>query len=438
MYIDECLRRIAARLCLLEISTNPSDEQHVNRIEGLGGAPIDETVVNGAVQQQQKGCSASSRDTCSATACDVGNRAVTACGTSANDPRQTGEERKAPFSPTSVAKSGCKSSCCDEAPTTQLGVAKAKDSSACCKSPTVHSVASRDCIDECCEFVRDTVTTDSSSACSSHLRAAFEKFEALIRQSICICRTVIEQVGFCCCALSSDGSILASPLCTGHTGSPAGTVSSKMLPPVHVAAKTGRDTCCTDPKPKSCGGSRAAPDNTCDRLAVCSTEEKPGTSNDIESCSDGCCATAIQNSGKCGNEESKPQVTGTSVSHHKDVDVENNAAREHVVLSVSGMTCTGCSTKMQNVLDVIPGLYKPQVTFVSGTAAFELDHVVTKLDELLPLIERRTGFKCSQIVEGYEHLDLQMTPQMAEELGNSGVEGIVSVLKTKRNDYRVA
>lgn len=93
---------------------------------------------------------------------------------------------------------------------------------------------------------------------------------------------------------------------------------------------------------------------------------------------------------------------------------------------------------MQNILDVIPGLYKPQVTFVSGTAAFELDHDVTKLDELLPLIEWRTGFKCSQIVEGYEHLDLQITPQMAEELGNSGVEGIVSVSKTKRNNYRVA
>jgi Cu2+-exporting ATPase len=120
-----------------------------------------------------------------------------------------------------------------------------------------------------------------------------------------------------------------------------------------------------------------------------------------------------------------------------DSDLEHNAAHEQVVLSVSGMTCTGCSTKMRNVLDAIPGLYKPKVTFVSGTAAFELDSNVAKLDELLPLIEHRTGFKCSRILEGYQHLDLQMTPQAAKQLEESCHDGIVSINKTKQKSYRV-
>jgi heavy metal translocating P-type ATPase len=125
-------------------------------------------------------------------------------------------------------------------------------------------------------------------------------------------------------------------------------------------------------------------------------------------------------------------------------DVENDAAREHVVLSVSGMTCTGCSTKLSNVLDQIAGISKSKVTFVSGSASFDFDSKAGTVDDAIRLIERRTGFKTSRVVEGHQTLDVLMSQETAISLEQSRPPGMVSItkrqekMKDQRSIYQLA
>lgn len=232
--------------------------------------------------------------------------------------------------------------------------------------------------------------------------------------------------------------------CTGQTAMMAEAQKMKETTSVKASEKTSDTICCTDRKQNAYKTSCTALSDNGGRATGCCTEWEQGicsctrkTSKNNKSCSDGCCTPYTENVSTCDDRISNRDIPETIVGKGVNADVEHNAAREHVVLGVSGMTCTGCSTKMQNVLELIHGLYKPQVTFVSGTAAFELDGDVARIAEVLPLIERRTGFKCSRIVEGYQYLDLRMTPQMAKQLEDSCNEGLISVVKAKGKTYRI-
>ncbi|RMZ30705.1 hypothetical protein D0859_05188 [Hortaea werneckii] len=116
------------------------------------------------------------------------------------------------------------------------------------------------------------------------------------------------------------------------------------------------------------------------------------------------------------------------------------AAREHVVLNVAGMTCTGCSKKLTNVLHGIPGLSNIKVTFVSGTAAFELDTGNDRIsvEEIVPLVERQTGFKLARVTSGYMHLDVLLESSSIRHLEEATPDGFVSVEKVRgKHRYRI-
>jgi Cu2+-exporting ATPase len=91
------------------------------------------------------------------------------------------------------------------------------------------------------------------------------------------------------------------------------------------------------------------------------------------------------------------------------------------------------------VLDQIDGISKSKVTFVSGSASFDFDSRVGTVDEALRLIERRTGFKTSRVVEGHQTLDVLMSHENAISLEQTCPPGLVSVTKRKKKakDQRV-
>lgn len=143
-----------------------------------------------------------------------------------------------------------------------------------------------------------------------------------------------------------------------------------------------------------------------------------------------CCDTSPQtawNRGSTSNSEIETALAKPELN-----DVEKDAAREHITLNVTGLTCTGCSTKMTNVLAQIPGISNPAVTFVSGQASFQLDTRVASLERILPLVEKRTGFKCSRVIEGYQHLDVYMTADAAGQLERDNADGLVAVSQSKK------
>lgn len=374
------------------------------------------------------------------------------CGAGKKSSCETAEEDDCCENPPVIASTCCPSDKPKDPCDTEPSVDICKESACCknaitkrqadikktgnCDTSTRGSVDTlSDCSDECCEFAGEPDTILSSGACSSHLFKAFERFEALIRQSKCICRSVVEQLGFCCCALASNGQVATGRVCTGHTSPRIGKQKTKDLQPAKAHC---RDGCCTGSKESERDVSlmAAGRDDCNDGCCIETKQDKCKAPGQDLACG-GASTTCAEKVNTCGDKKSERQTAASIIDCGINSDMERGAAHEHVVLSVSGMTCTGCSTKMRNVLDALPGLYKPEVTFVSGTAAFELDSNVAKLDELLPLIEHRTGFKCSRILEGHQRLDLQMTPQAAKRLEESCHEGIVSITKTKQKFYRI-
>ncbi|KAK4889488.1 hypothetical protein LTR27_011749 [Elasticomyces elasticus] len=203
------------------------------------------------------------------------------------------------------------------------------------------------------------------------------KYEALLKQGRCLCRQALEQLNFDCCATRVGGPF-----------------SSRASPEKDVDQRESTVTAST------------------------AIELRPQYSYDD--------TTTVKTA----------HASYANRSQHDDI--EQTSAREHVVLSVSGMTCTGCSKKFMNVLNRTPGVSSPQVTFVSGSAEFDVDtSVVGEVNAALSRIEKETGFKCPRVVDEYHELCVLMSASSAKCLENSNMPGLVSVTKGNDQTYRI-
>lgn len=344
--LEDCLRRIAARLCQLDTS-------HLE----LRDAKID--------------------DRCKPQAEDKDDCADDCC-----KPPPAAEEKNSCAddcckpSPAVEVKDTCVDDCCKPPPAAEVKSSCADD---CCKPSTDDSDSCADdknncedqrveCTYTCCETTSQNAFTGNSPTCNAHLQVAFARFECLIRQGQCLCRRLMSEMIFCCC--SSDATS-----CESHTD------DRKRVP---------------------------VQQNECKAESFSKTAK----------------ATAAKN-------QEQQRLSEAVAFEPSQKDAESSAAREQVVLNVSGMTCTGCSKKLMNVLDGIPGITNPKVTFVSGTASFEYDNHTGKLglDAVQSLVEKQTGFKVSRVVSEYQHVDLLIEPSIAQQLERESVDGFVSVEK---------
>lgn len=253
----------------------------------------------------------------------------------------------------------------------------------CCKAPlaTLAATSGSDihCTDKCCEDNTSCDATPESGAggCVDHLQLALDRYEAALRRGLCLCRMAIEQLGFNCC--KSDPA-------QGVTRAVKGGCNAGVL-------------------------------------------EKNAT--DLE----------VNIHSRCSSDLPKKEaIVVSSVEHNQnDLDIEAAAGREHVVLNVSGMTCTGCSKKMMNVLAGVRGLSNAQVTFVSGSAEFDLDSsVCDNVEQVVLRIEKETGFRCLRIISGRQELSVLMTAATARQMHETAMLGLMSVTKGKKGLYTIA
>lgn len=231
--------------------------------------------------------------------------------------------------------------------------------------------------DDCVNDCCEAPYDHPSSSLPSYLRIAMAKYENMLKQGQCLCREALDQLGFVCC----------DPF-------PAGLTCTKTV--------SSRST-------KKCGNS-----------SVASTKKETHPRR------------------ACNVANTERVAPASTEKRLKQTDIEQSSAREHVVLSVSGMTCTGCSKKMMNTLVHIAGLSNPQVIFVSGSTEFDLDSSVAgKVDDILIRLEKETGFKCSRIVSEYQDLIAFMSAPTAKRLENASLAGLISVTAQKNKTYRI-
>ncbi|KAL9624194.1 MAG: hypothetical protein Q9160_001441 [Pyrenula sp. 1 TL-2023] len=324
----------------------------------------------------------------------------------------------------SSSDASCQDACCDEdsnmgdklgkpnidlppatKPKVQTGCCGDKQSCKCDES-CIERLAQRACIQECAgeqekyqsSFPDHGSRSKSRSSCANHLESTRERFAATMDGLRCICRALATLNLESCCASNSRASS-----CKSRKSSPSRSsirdrlgASATSTSRVYGTApsKECRKRCCAK-KPEAI-----------------TIQEKPLGSIDSETCQEECCdAPKNDNSSK---KEIKVSTT---------VDLEKGPSfLEHVALSVTGMTCTGCEKKLDRVLNGLNQATNVKTSLVTSRAEFDVDVSLATVAETIQYVQTATGFSCDLITFKGAELDLQMK-DMPETLSIKGVTG---------------
>lgn len=224
----------------------------------------------------------------------------------------------------------------------------------------------------------------------------------------CICKALAALNIESCCAPSSRSS--------SRTGRRSGPVKARTATESHTSAMvTSRYT-----ESKSKQGCRK---RCCEKNPQ--TEVTPKLLPVVvgaKKCLNDCCDDDAQNTATMA----KSPGTNTCV------DLERGPpSLEHVVLGVSGMTCTGCEKKLDRVLTALEQAANVKSSLVTSRAEFDIDLSIASVAETIRYVQNATGFDCELITYRGAELDLRL-----DRLPNTPIKGVTGSEATKE-DVRV-
>jgi Cu2+-exporting ATPase len=119
------------------------------------------------------------------------------------------------------------------------------------------------------------------------------------------------------------------------------------------------------------------------------------------------------------------------------VDVEKGGvAREHVVISVSGMTCTGCETKLKRTLGSLTYVSKLQTSLVLARVELNINPNVASADDVIKHLHRTTEFKCEVISNQGCSLDFICSGDPAALVSSEWPVGVLDVRRAGKQIIR--
>jgi copper chaperone CopZ len=130
------------------------------------------------------------------------------------------------------------------------------------------------------------------------------------------------------------------------------------------------------------------------------TEKRPVTK-------EACCSRTKSGGNKCSQDiEVLPYTSNASADQ---VDLEKGALEvEHLIISVQGMTCTGCEKSLSKALTSMPAVSNIKTSLVLGRAEFDFraSSADISVAETIKTLEKMTGFTCSKMTLSGHELDL--------------------------------
>ncbi|OTA05363.1 hypothetical protein A9Z42_0060220 [Trichoderma parareesei] len=268
--------------------------------------------------------------------------------------------------------------------------------SPCCDQTCLDRLALRECEGPEPDYGSTGKSTSSCNrgrngkSCEGHSRKIrdlyLEKLEALG----CICRALIALGQESCCnpRRRSTGASVRS-----RSGKASSSRSRRSVDSCCVSGRTDAN-CCSSKKP-------AAPYGKGKDTGDCQAQAE--ASRTATSCVDSCCDGIPP---RLSVKQSTRALSDTA----REVDVEKTVAshdeKEHVILSISGMTCTGCETKLVRSLGTLPSVKNLKTSLVLSRAEFDLVGHGVSVEEVTKHLERTTEFKCERISYKGSSLDI--------------------------------
>ncbi|KAK5169168.1 uncharacterized protein LTR77_006477 [Saxophila tyrrhenica] len=120
-------------------------------------------------------------------------------------------------------------------------------------------------------------------------------------------------------------------------------------------------------------------------------------------------------------------------------DVEKGALTlNHVSLSVEGMTCVGCETKLSRALNDISGIRNLQTSLVLSKAEFDLDDKAGPVNEIIRAVETSTGFSCKRLNASGQELDVLVTGDAKAFAERKYPDGVTQITAIDKHTVRIA
>lgn len=217
----------------------------------------------------------------------------------------------------------------------------------------------------------------------------------------CICRALIALGQKSCCVGPKDAS--SSPKAKNRTKKPA-----------------------TPKAPGKPFGARVPPSGHSYQVASAS-----------EALSKTCSGDACCSRNRAGTSR-KPELQESAKDLHSDIDVEKGLAGvEHAVVTVTGMTCTGCETKLVRTLGSFPGVKNLKASLIMSRAEFDYDSRAISASELIRQLEKKTGFTCEEISTKGASIDVLPTGDLPAFEQQALPLGVTAMTATDNSTIRI-
>ncbi|KAK2002771.1 copper-translocating P-type ATPase [Colletotrichum falcatum] len=341
--------------------------------------------------------------------------------------------------PDSEPVDSCKKNCCQSSAPSAKAAEEQTPSCCegktfpCCDSTCIDRLALRECASTMGASTSrrsPTVSAGDDDSCTggqggkpcrSHARSVRQTYQAKLEALGCICRALLAIGQESCCAprerpvrkLSgssakrSASQTSADPCCAATTacGSTSRTGRKKGSRPASSAAKGDgcTDGCCAEPRVQGIAAS--------------------------------CCADSC-----CDAKNTRDAVPPTSKRLAKDaiVDVEQGlSGDEHVILSISGMTCTGCETKLRRTLATVDAVKNLKTSLVLARAEFDLDMRAGSVVEVIQHLERTTEFRCEKVSSQGASVDILAPGNPRDFVNQPWPEGVTDMRVVDKTSVRV-
>ncbi|KAK1756608.1 copper-translocating P-type ATPase [Echria macrotheca] len=363
---------------------------------------------------------------------------------------------------TSATDGTCNDDCCDSPSSKAPATAQAPEccdgtTSPCCDDSCLDRLALRACegdekpvVVEASYPVPSTSSSRPSSKCGGvedgkscgyHKRITQDTYAATLSALGCICRALLALGQESCCAPKERSSIdrkysakrsssRSSTMTRSSVDSCCATKTKLRVSKKHDHASHNKRTLCSGSGPSTgsaakggcCGDKRPT-----SRASSCASHD--GGSH-AGSCGDGCC-------------DEKPSesldITREAFDTSSGTDIEKGVGdREHVVLSVAGMTCTGCEGKLKKNLGRLGQVKNLKTSLVLSRAEFDLDPTAGSLDEVLKHMERTCEFKFEIVTNQDSGVDFIVPGNPLQFIDQPWPTGVTDITVIDKHTVNVA
>ncbi|TQV97503.1 heavy metal translocating P-type ATPase [Cordyceps javanica] len=185
------------------------------------------------------------------------------------------------------------------------------------------------------------------------------------------------------------------------------------------------DSCCKSPPTK-----KSCVDACCEMPPIAA-----------ESCADSCSEEPLVAAGSCADSCCDVPITvdnpDCEMAIEAIADMEDQGhGKEHVILSISGMTCTGCETKLSRTLAGVSAVKDLKTSLVLSRAEFNIDLRLGSVVEVIKHLERTTEFKCERIQNQGFSLDLVISGEPSKFIDRAWPDGVIEMVAVDKQTVR--